>query len=189
MKKENINISCDVCLDLIPLVKDKVASDDSNYLVFEHIKTCEKCKAELDITNINNENTINDKKIINSMKKSLLLTGFAFIICGALIGVYLSNSMAMFYNFLIMPIIGGCSYLVLNKKWYLTSIGIFILSFIWLFIQNVYEGAFTNGFNIEVFSMPMFFSTIYAGLTILGVIIILLLKFAFRKEVQKWKKN
>ena len=37
MNKEKSNISCDVCLDLIPLVRDKVASEDSNRLVYEHI--------------------------------------------------------------------------------------------------------------------------------------------------------
>ena len=39
-----IEISCQVCLDLIPLVKDNVASEDSKKLVLEHIRQCEACK-------------------------------------------------------------------------------------------------------------------------------------------------
>lgn len=39
-------ISCEVCLDLIPLVKDNVASEDSMNLVQEHIQECESCKNE-----------------------------------------------------------------------------------------------------------------------------------------------
>jgi predicted anti-sigma-YlaC factor YlaD len=41
-----IEISCQVCLDLIPLVKDNVASEDSKKLVLEHIRQCEACKDE-----------------------------------------------------------------------------------------------------------------------------------------------
>ena len=182
MNKENSNISCDVCLDLIPLVRDQVASDDSNALVFEHLKTCENCKAEFEDTNIYSQNTIDDKKIIQNIRKSLFLTGLVFIVGGALLGVYLSNSMSMFYNFLIMPIVGGCGYLILKEKWIFIPIGIFILSYVWLFIQNIFEGILSSGFQIEIFWMPLFFSGIYAGLTILGTVIVSLLKFAFKKE-------
>ena len=37
-------ISCDTCLDLIPLVKDGVSSQDSRKLVEDHIETCPECK-------------------------------------------------------------------------------------------------------------------------------------------------
>ena len=47
-----MKISCDVILDLIPLVKDGVASDDSSTIVKEHIKNCESCRAEFDIFRI-----------------------------------------------------------------------------------------------------------------------------------------
>lgn len=183
MNTENKNISCDICLDLIPLVRDKVASDDSDALVYEHIQNCENCRAEFENTNVIFENAIDDKKIIKSIRKSLLLTGFAFIICGALLGVYLSNSMGMFYNFLIMPIVGSCGYLTLKKRWYFIPLGIFVLSYVWLFIQNIFEGALSSGFKIEIFYMPVFLSAIYTWLTILGVLIAALIKFVFRKEV------
>ena len=38
-------ISCEICKDLIPLVKDGIASEDSVAAVEEHIKECENCKA------------------------------------------------------------------------------------------------------------------------------------------------
>lgn len=182
MNIENTNISCDVCLDLIPLVRDKVASGDSDALVYEHIKSCENCKAEFENINITSENKIDDKKIIQSIRKSLLLAGFVFLVCGALLGVYLSNSFGMFYNFLLMPIVGSCGYLILKKKWYFTPVGIFVLSYVWLFIQNILDGALSSGFKIQIFWIPIFLSTIYTGLTILGVVIVVLLQFTFRKE-------
>ena len=41
-------ISCDICMDLIPLVKDGIASEDSCDAVTKHISKCEKCKVEFD---------------------------------------------------------------------------------------------------------------------------------------------
>ena len=38
-------ISCDVCMDLIPLVQDGIASEDSREAVEKHIKNCESCAA------------------------------------------------------------------------------------------------------------------------------------------------
>lgn len=185
MNMEGQKISCDVCLDLIPLVHDRVASDDSTNLVYEHIKTCESCRAEFENTDLPDEKIIDDKKIIKSIKKNLFLTSSVFIVFGALLGVYLSNSMGMFYNFLIMPIVGACGYLVFKNRWYFTPIGIFIISYIWLFLQNIFDGVLSHGFSMEIFTMPMFFSVIYTGLVMLGALIAALIKFGFRKEVIK----
>ena len=38
-------ISCDICMDLIPLVRDGIASEDSRAAVEEHIKDCAVCRA------------------------------------------------------------------------------------------------------------------------------------------------
>lgn len=185
MNEENQRISCDVCLDLIPLVRDKVASDDSTFLVLEHIKNCESCRAELVNMNIPDEAVTDDKKILKSIKKSIFLTGIVFVVFGALLGVYLSNSMGMFYNFLIMPIVGTCGYLVLKRRWYYTPFGVMVLSYIWVFFQNITDGALSQGFTFEIFTAPMFLSIIYAGLVLLGAAIAALMKFAFKREVAK----
>lgn len=185
MNMENFNISCDVCLDLMPLVRDGVASDDSTSLVYEHIKTCDNCRAELENRNFSGNEQVDDKKIINSIKRSIYITGLAFVVFGALLGVYLSNSMGMFYNFIIMPFVGACGYLVFKNKWYFTPVGIFVLSYVWLFFQNIFSGALSHGFTMDIFFMPMFLSGIYSALSILGVCIAALIRFAFRKEVVK----
>ncbi|MBQ7001389.1 MAG: zf-HC2 domain-containing protein [Oscillospiraceae bacterium] len=41
-------ISCDMCMDLIPLVKDGVASQDSMAAVEGHIAGCDRCRALFD---------------------------------------------------------------------------------------------------------------------------------------------
>ena len=40
-----IKITCDVCMDLMPLVQDNVASEDSITLVKQHLETCPECRA------------------------------------------------------------------------------------------------------------------------------------------------
>lgn len=37
-------INCEICMDLIPLVKDGIASEESYKAVEEHVKECETCR-------------------------------------------------------------------------------------------------------------------------------------------------
>lgn len=176
------NISCDVCLDLIPLVKDGVASEDSIAIVNRHINYCKSCKDIFNGENINLDIQIDDKKIIGSIKKNLYLIGILLILIGDLFGIGLSNSMGMFYNFVIMPIIGGCSYFLLKKKWFYAPIGVFLLSYFWLLIAYLIEGILEHSSIIQFFAAPLVLSTIYSTLAIVGIVIVVLLKFAFKKE-------
>lgn len=45
MKKQDI--PCGVCLDLIPLVRDGVASEESVQLVLDHTAVCPSCREAL----------------------------------------------------------------------------------------------------------------------------------------------
>ena len=38
-------ISCDICRDLLPLVQDGVASEDSRAAVEAHLRSCPACRA------------------------------------------------------------------------------------------------------------------------------------------------
>ncbi len=85
-----MNIPCDIILDLIPLVKDDVASDESKRVVMEHIKNCDGCKSEFESFELQNINDINDKKILRAIRQKVFLIPFVLLIIGVLIGV-LSN--------------------------------------------------------------------------------------------------
>ena len=54
-------ISCDICMDLIPLVKDGIASEDSCDAVKKHISKCEKCKVEFDVIEDKNQHAHHDR--------------------------------------------------------------------------------------------------------------------------------
>lgn len=175
-----MKISCNVIFDLIPLVKDGVASDDSTIIVNEHIKSCESCKAEFESFDITKTElaSIKDEKIIFDIKRSIFLTQLIILMAGAIIGVALSNSMGMFYNFIIMPIIGGVSVASFKRKWHLAPIAIFILTYLWQTIV----GIVSDGFSWNALYNGLYYSILYAILVLLGVIIVMLLKFTFKKE-------
>lgn len=175
-----MNISCDVILDLIPLVKDGVASNDSTILVNEHINSCENCKAEFEtFDNIKiDQAPIKDEKIICAIKRSIFMTQTIILVIGAIVGIALTNSMGMFYNFIIMPIIGGVSFIAFKRKWYFAPLAIFLLTYLWQTIIGIVLG----GFDWIILYSGLIYSIIYTVLVVLGVAIAMLLKFAFKKE-------
>lgn len=180
-------ISCDICKDLIPLVKDGIASTDSTNAVKNHISECSKCyKSFEDINKFDefNEDEIcmNDKKIISKIRNQLIFGSMILIALGSFIGIAISESQWMFYNVVIMPMVGGLGYFAFNKKSYILPIGIFLLTYIWDFIKYIIERDY-NGMDIQsIVIVPATWAIIYSGLCILGILIGFLLYVAFKKE-------
>lgn len=181
-------ISCDVCLDLIPLVKDNVASEDSKKLVEEHTEECEECKSLYNSFENkgfeNKEILMDDKNVIRKIKKQISIFALAIIVIASMLGLALSDTMGMFYNILIMPSIGILGYFVLKDKSYFVVVSLFVFSYIWLLIKYIGEGMLEESLmNImPILAMPMFWAGIYAGLCGLGLVIGYLLNYAFGKE-------
>jgi hypothetical protein len=174
--------SCHVCMDLIPLVKDGIASEDSCALVKEHIATCENCsnafgeKSKVDTT-------LDDTVILGKIKKQLTLLIVSIMFAGTLIGLVLSDGIGMFYNVLIMPGIGGFGYMLLRKKAYCVPLGLFFFSFIWLSIREITRGFLSYSGIAELLVMSAWWSAIFAVLSAVGILIAGLLSYAFRKEI------
>lgn len=174
-------ISCDICIDLIPLVKDGVASNDSLNAVEKHITECKSCR-ELFNKNENQNKKMNDKKVISKIKNQLIIIALSLVVIGSFIGVSLSESEAMFYNVLIMPVIGMLGYYALRKKSFLVPISIFIMVYIYHIIKYIMKGMFYEVNNIQFIIAPLTWSVIYSGLCLLGIFIAFLLYIAFKKE-------
>lgn len=174
-----MNINCNVILDLIPLVKDGVASNESAFLVNEHVKHCASCKTDLDAFETIKIEPLNlkDKKIIFDIKRSVYISQIVILALGAVLGIALSSSMGMFYNFIIMPIIGGVSLILFKNKWVFVALAIFVVTYLWQTVLVMAE----NGFSVTGFTVGLYFSTVYAFLVVLGTVIARLLRFAFEK--------
>lgn len=171
-------ISCDTCLDLVPLVKDGVSSQDSKKLVEDHIETCEECR---DIYHDFNPIEIEDfdidyDKTLGKIKRKLYALAGLILIIGSVLGLSLNDSQGIFYNILIMPLLGGVAYLVFNKKAYIVAIFIFIISFVHQGIHGYLEGYLTNMKDVFLASGQM--SVIFLMFFFVGIIILRLLTIA-----------
>lgn len=174
--------SCHVCMDLMPLVKDGIASEDSCALVKEHISTCEHCASAFG-KKIEIDTSLDDAVILGKIKKQLTLLLVSIMFAGTLIGMVLSDGMGMFYNALIMPGIGGFGYMLLRKKAYYVPLALFLFSFIWLSIREIIKGFLSYSGITELLIMTAWWSAIFAALSAVGILIARLLSYAFRKEV------
>lgn len=175
-------ISCDTCLDLMPLVEDGIASKDSCLLVDEHIKTCESCK-KLFMSADSSERQMNDKIIVGKIKKQLSYLILVVILIGAVLGMMITNSMNMFYNALIMPLIGGLEFYVLRKNTAWLTGGLFLFTSIWQFLQfYIVDGVPTGSSVLDLAVGSLFYSVIYTFFSIIGIVIAMLLEYAFRRD-------
>lgn len=87
-----MKISCDIIADLVPLVMDGVASEDTVGLVTEHLKSCEKCKGEYENNIVLHKIEPNDKKVVSSIKKKLFFISSALLLVGGVIGLSLNKN-------------------------------------------------------------------------------------------------
>lgn len=106
-------ITCDVCMDLMPLVRDGVASDDSRRAVEQHIGSCAACKA---LCGKGMPPAINTEKAFHKFKRRLWFFSVLLMMFGMFFGLGLTAGADMFYNSLIMPVIGVLGYVIFRWK-------------------------------------------------------------------------
>lgn len=166
-------ISCDICMDLIPLVQDGVASDDSVLAVKEHIKSCPQCRA---LYAVHPQTEIPSRKLEIKVKNKLQ-TFFAVLTCiGIFFGISLLVNEGILYMVLILPIIGACSYVIYHWSalWKIPP----VLSIVFLIAHmiSMLQGADFNLLGV------VFWIVVITAFTELGTLIVGLMHFAFRKE-------
>lgn len=108
-------ISCDVCRDLIPLVRDEVASEDSVALVREHVAHCPACLAELGEAAAP---VPSDGAALQKVRRAISLRVWALVALGVALGLSLRLDESFLYNLFFMPAVGALLYLFGGKKWY-----------------------------------------------------------------------
>lgn len=170
-------ITCDMCMDLIPLVKDGIASEDSCLAVKEHIETCEICKkqyaGEITETSIN----IDLERELIKLKRRLQTFSTVLMMFGVFFGLSLTASNEMFYNSLIMPIVGALGYVIFRwRSVYLVPLLLFVMQCLINFF------GLTRGMEYMPMVAILMWVGIYSIFVVIGVIVAGLLHFAFRKE-------
>lgn len=166
-------ISCEICMDLIPLVRDGVASDDSQKAVQHHIEGCEVCRQfwEADIPPENGQASL--KKVQGKIRLFCAMV----LMFGILWGISLTASSGLFYNIVIMPVLGAVSYYVF--RWH----GVYILPCLLLMTHLItnYFGVIPGTERLDLPSL-LLWTMLYCGFALTGILIAALLAFVFRKE-------
>ena len=168
-------ISCDLCMDLIPLVKDGVASEDSKAAVARHIASCEACAA---LYNGDIPPPVDVKRSFEKFRRRMQLSSAMLMMFGIFFGLSLTASSELFYNTLIMPIIGALGYYIFRWK---ALYRVPVLLLITHFTTNLF-GMVRGVEHLDLYSLLMW-TFLYSIFATLGAIVAWLLHFAFRKEL------
>lgn len=167
-------ITCDLCMDLIPLVKDGVASEDSKNAVERHIASCEVCSA---LYNGETPPPVDPSKTFEKFHRRLQLSSAMLMMFGIFFGLSLTAGSDMFYNTLIMPVIGALGYYIFRWKALYIVPGLMLITH---FATNLF-GLLRGTEHLDIYSVLMW-TFLYSIFAVLGTIVAWLLHFAFRKE-------
>ena len=109
-------ITCDMCMDLMPLVRDGIASEDSRRAVEEHINYCDCCKKRYGEKITDFSVDVDLAQELAKLKRRLQIFSAMLMMLGVFFGLSLTASEDMFYNSLIMPVIGVLGYVIFRWK-------------------------------------------------------------------------
>lgn len=167
------DISCGICRDLLPLVRDGVAGEESRAAVEAHVARCESCRALYEAPNQPEDG----RAALSALWRKLRLSCALLMMLCIFVGMDLTGGQGLFYNSLLMPLIGGLSFLVFRWK------ALYDLPLLLLAV-----GLATCGLNLLrgleglPFTELLLWTAIYSLFAFVGVAVAALLCFALKKE-------
>ena len=168
-------VTCDICKDLLPLVEDGVASKDSQDAVEQHIKGCKECAGLFEGAKIPE---LNYNRVFVKFRRKLRIYLILAMLSGISIGVIYSikdGGVYVFFNVILMPVIGVLSFFVFRWKSLVCVPPLIFSVFLLINMLNADAAAFS-------FDMVAFLSLIFSAFAVAGILIAGLLSFAFGKD-------
>lgn len=163
-------ITCDICRDLIPLVKDGVASAESEAAVRGHIEGCAECSLLFDEEQA--EPKPEPLKSFRRVKRRLTIIYAALMLLGIYFGLSFTSGMEQLYNCIIMPFVGVFGYLAFRWR------ALFIVPILLIIVQLIINGFGLLGSSQNIdFLSPL----IYSIFALAGIFVVMLLRYAFAK--------
>lgn len=167
------DISCGICRDLLPLVRDGVAGEESRAAVEAHVARCESCRALYETP----DRPKDGSAAFSALRRKLQLFCALLMMLCIFVGMDLTGGQGLFYNSLLMPLIGGLGFLVFRWK-SLCNIPLLLLG----------VGLVTCGLNLLrgleslLLADLLLWTVIYSLFAFAGVAVAALLCFALKKE-------
>lgn len=171
-------ISCNLCMDLIPLVKGHAASEESTNAVLQHIKTCPSCLCVYEGKNNSHqiEKNLDHHFDTKSLKIRLRLGATSLLVMGLLLGVVLTGTSGLFYNVLIMPAVGALAMYAVPRRYLVALPVVFVVSYVGQIVSYVVNN---GSFQLYYLWGPIGLSVVCLALCAVGMLIFYLLKYAF----------
>ena len=172
------DISCEVCRDLMPLVRDGVASADSEALVRAHTERCGGCRTMLESETPPEHSMPDDARVLRRLRWRLLAQSVLFALVGVLGALWLTSRAGGVYLAWWLPLVGAACYYVLRRRCWLVPAAAAAIVLLYFFIPNMQSLQW--GSVVLYASMAL----AVAGPLAIGCAIAGLLHFAFgnRKE-------
>ena len=186
-EKTSVIMTCDIVRDLMPLVADGVASEDSETAVARHLQTCRECRELWDKTQASQPpvpapiSTAEEKKILTYLRRRYALFGALLIMIGASAGVMMIDSDLQFHNFILMPLVGALGYLCFKRKALLLPVAVFLMCVVVKPVLYTLSGEDEEMLGEALWGYSAY-GEILAVLVLIGIAIAVLLHYAFRKE-------
>ena len=175
-------ISCNICQDLMPLVRDGIASEESREAVQRHTANCAACAALMgDETP---PPAANGERAFRKLRQhSRLLAALGLLFC-VFFSVEITATENMFYNILLMPFIGALGYGVFRGKvLYKLPLVIFLTHTAVEVVKKAQAAEALDMYTV------VYMSVIYSLLAFVGALIAWLVAGAFSKTPDKDKKG
>ena len=178
---------CKIVSDLLPLYLENLVCEETEKFVKNHLSECEACKKEFealqsgdDLKEVFEEEptkSVEDikpfKKIMKKMNMQVHSISYLLIIFFIFFGFLSMDSGDVFYNSLIMPIVGVFGYIIFRfRAFYKLPILLLVINF----FACIFKFA-----EVELYDI-FFWTAIFTVFVFVGIIIAFLIHFALRKE-------
>ena len=173
---------CNIIRDILPLYAENIASEDTVSFVDEHLEHCSECRDELEklrqpdgINVFSEDSTAPLQAVMKRLKRRIELFSGFMMIFGIFFGLGITTGGGVFYNVIIMPVVGALGYAIMRWR-ALYNLPILLVCAV-LMNQLV---AFILSYKMGVANF--LFLIYYIPFIFLGIIIAALFHFAFKKE-------
>lgn len=115
------------------------------------------------------------------MKNNRQWVAIFLVVMGMVAASLLSHGMSIFYNFLILPVVGLVAYIGLKKQWMAAAVGIFLMATLWQFVTMGMDGMFQQKMYLETLTGALTMGFIYLSLSLVGTALGALFTYALTK--------